>query len=122
MSTERSDRQGRGRTGQRIEQPIEERSPNNQSSGGKDFEDYPGGGPVPVGEAPVHQMQNPGGGMPMGVDVAQDMTGNPGVVPNANTGGPSSTKNIGEQVAEETEGVLRRFLADHNRELIGASL
>lgn len=27
-----------------------------------------------------------------------------------------------EQVAEETEGVLRRFLADHNRELIGASL
>lgn len=27
-----------------------------------------------------------------------------------------------EQVAKETEGVLRRFLADHNRELIGASL
>lgn len=33
-------------------------------------------------------------GMPMGVDVGMDITGNPGRTPNANAGGPSSTENI----------------------------
>lgn len=34
----------------------------------------------------------------------------------------SQGEQTSEQVAEETEGTLRRFLIDHNRELIGAAL
>jgi hypothetical protein len=34
----------------------------------------------------------------------------------------NQTEETGERGTVETEGVLRRFLADHNRELIGASL
>jgi len=34
----------------------------------------------------------------------------------------SPTEESKELVASESEGVLRRFLTDHNRELIGASL
>lgn len=85
-----------------MPRPTEERSPHNQASGGKDFDDYPGGGPVPVGEAPVHPTQAPSSSMPMGVDVDPDITGNPGAVPNANAGGPGSTRNIGENKARET--------------------
>jgi hypothetical protein len=34
----------------------------------------------------------------------------------------NQTEETGERGTVEIEGVLRRFLADHNRELIGASL
>jgi hypothetical protein len=47
----------------------------------------------PVGEA-VDPTRQPWPGMPMGVDVGMDITGNPGRTPNANAGGPSSTENI----------------------------
>lgn len=36
--------------------------------------------------------------------------------------GQSQTEESSELVVGENEGVLRRFLIDHNRELIGASL
>lgn len=34
----------------------------------------------------------------------------------------SQAEDLAERRTEENEGTLRRFLADHNRELIGASL
>ena len=37
----------------------------------------------------------------MGVDFGMTITGNPGVVPGANAGGPSSTQNIGENSSGE---------------------
>jgi len=41
------------------------------------------------------QVGIPTRGMPMGVDISQDLAGNPAAVPNANAGGLSSTTNIG---------------------------
>src|ERR1041385_7010762 len=46
-----------------------------------------------VGEA-IDPTRQPWPGMPMGVDVGMDITGNPAATPHANAGGPSSTKNI----------------------------
>ena len=46
-----------------VEQPLDERSPNNRAMGGKDPEDYPGSGRLPVGEAPVHATRKGQDGM-----------------------------------------------------------
>jgi hypothetical protein len=73
---------GAGPKGRRVQNPIEQRSPNNQATGGYDPEDYHGSGPVPVGEAPVHP-QSPGApSIPMGVDLNENPGTNAGDVPN----------------------------------------
>jgi hypothetical protein len=68
--------------GQRVQNPIEQRSPNNQATGGYDPEDYHGSGPVPVGEAPVHPQSPATPSIPMGVGLNKDPVTNPGDVPN----------------------------------------
>jgi hypothetical protein len=78
---------------QRVSDPAEERSSNSPSTN----EDNPGEhvGEVPrVDDAPVEPMRVLSRGMQMGVDLGNDISGNPGAVPNANAGGPSSTENI----------------------------
>jgi hypothetical protein len=47
-----------------VDQPVDQRSPNNQAMGGSDPEDYPSSGPLPVGEAPVHAMKKGQEGIP----------------------------------------------------------
>ena len=47
-----------------VERPLDQRSPNDQASGGGDLEDYPGSGPLPVGEAPIHAMKKGHEGIP----------------------------------------------------------
>jgi hypothetical protein len=51
----------------RVEQPVEERSPHNQAMGSKDPDDYPISGPLPIGNAPVHQTKKGQEGIPTGV-------------------------------------------------------
>ncbi len=77
---------GAGPKGQRVRNPIEQRSPNNQATGGYDPEDYHGSGPVPVGEAPVHPQSPAAPSIPMGVDLNEDPVTNPGDVPNTEAG------------------------------------
>jgi hypothetical protein len=77
-------RKGRTNAGpehRRIEEPIEERSPNNQTTGGWDPEDYPGSGPLPVGQATVHPTRDSSSSIPAGVTVDQSAPSNPGDVP-----------------------------------------
>ncbi|WP_447979283.1 hypothetical protein [Candidatus Nitrospira bockiana] len=77
---------GAGPKGLRVQEPIEQRSPHTQASGGKDFEDYPGSGPLPVGNAPVHSMQDSEKEVQIGVEMESPAGANPGAVPNT---GPS---------------------------------
>jgi hypothetical protein len=89
-----------GRKNQRVVNPIEKRRPKNQTLGGADPDNYPDGEPLSPGEAPMHAMTQPSAAMPMGVDVGENISGNPAATPNANAGGPSSTENIGDTAAE----------------------
>ena len=83
-SDKRHDQQGLGPEGQRVQDSIQERSANDQASGGRDFEDYPGSGRVPVGDAPVHAMNETVEGPEVGVDLDEKrIVANPGDVPNA---------------------------------------
>jgi len=73
---------GAGPKGQAIQNPIEQRSPNNLATGGYDPEDYHGSGPIPVGNAPVHGAEQGTPGIPIGVDLDENPERNPGDVPN----------------------------------------
>ncbi|WP_447980288.1 hypothetical protein [Candidatus Nitrospira bockiana] len=53
-------------------------------------------------DAPTFRMRTTEG-MPMGVDVSTEITGNPSATPNADAGGPSSTENIGDHRSRSTE-------------------
>lgn len=70
-------------------QPVEQRSPNDQSLGGYDPEDYHAEEPVPVGNAPIHPSEHPTPGISAGVTAASGTIGNPGDVPN--TGPPAGS-------------------------------
>lgn len=71
--------------GQRVNNPIEQRSPNNQAIGGYDTDDYHGSGPVPVGNAPVHSAQTGESNIPIGIGWNEHAVGNPGDVPNTDS-------------------------------------
>lgn len=82
-----------------ISQRVEQRSPNDQSSGGYDPEDYHAEGPVPVGNAAIHPSTSTAAGILAGVTASAGITGNPGDVPN--TGGTSGGESLPSVAAVE---------------------
>ena len=101
-------RPGAGPKGRRVRNPIEQRSPRNQATGGYDPEDYHGSGPLPVGNAPVHPQQAGSSGIPIGVESNQSPIGNPGDVPNTDSpsGSDLNREALGDSV-EPDEGVKK---------------
>jgi len=51
----------------RVSNPIEQRSPRNQATGGYDPDDYHGSGPIPVGNASVHSGRTGESDIPIGI-------------------------------------------------------
>ncbi|WHZ25858.1 MAG: hypothetical protein OJF51_000653 [Nitrospira sp.] len=94
-------RPGAGPKGRRVRNPIEERSPRNQATGGYDPEDYHGSGPLPVGNAPVHPQQTGGSSIPIGAESNPSPVGNPGDVPN--TDSPSGSGLNREALGDSVE-------------------
>lgn len=93
---------GAGPKGQRVEHPIEQRSPNNQATGGYDPEDYHGSGPIPVGTAPIHPESPAAPGLPMGVDLSDQLVANPGGLPHAEAGQAGIDEEaLGDSVTED---------------------
>lgn len=123
-TNERMESQGAGPKGQSVPNAVQQTSPNNQAPGGADSEDYPGGGPLPLGQAPLGNA--PGtfptpDTMPMGVDVNQGIAGNPNAIPNANAGGPSSTANIGQNKGNGSLGAQPSATANPQQTTSGGS-
>ncbi len=82
MTTTGSTNVTRDPKGKKWRTRIEERILRNHSIGGEDFEDYPGTGPLPVGDAPIHSEVQGGGSVNIGLDLDSTLGGNPGNVPN----------------------------------------
>lgn len=73
---------GRGRSTTRsqnkaVSDPVEQRSPNDRSTGGYDPEDYHAERPVPVGNAPIHSSTPVAEGIPTGITAPDGLTGIP---------------------------------------------
>jgi len=58
-----------GRKKRRVQHPIQERSPNDQATGGYDPDHYPGKGPLTVGTAPIHSTNSSKAGIQTGIDL-----------------------------------------------------
>lgn len=88
-----------GPTGQRVGNPIEQRSPNDRGTGGYDPEDYHGSGPIPLGNAPVHREEPGSPSIPIGVDLDENTESNPGDVPNTDSEGDQASREaLGDRV------------------------
>jgi hypothetical protein len=92
----------------KLSQPVEQRSPNDQASGGYDPEDYHAEGPVPVGHSAIHQSHSTASGILGGVTAA-GITGNPGDDPNS--GGT-----LGEEFLPSVGGVEARTFKKSQKE------
>jgi len=92
-------RAGAGPKGRRVKNPIEQRSPRDQGTGGYDPDDYHGSGPIPVGNAP-HSGHREESDIPIGIGSDHDSIGNPGDVPNTDSPtGPNLTREaLGDSV------------------------
>jgi hypothetical protein len=50
-----------------VQNPVDQKDPTDQGVGGRDPDDYPAEGAVPVGEAPVHRTKKGQGSIPRGI-------------------------------------------------------
>jgi len=67
---------------------VDQRGPNDQALGGFDPDALPGKRPAPVGHAPVHPSRPTTPDVRIGVDLGEDIGGNPGDVPNTDKSRP----------------------------------